>query len=561
MSKPTLTLILVDEDPIFRLGFLTALSRFPQIQGMGEAADFATLREQLARALPDVVLIDPQLPQTNASGWSELWALQATFPSLTLALLTASLEYEKLLAARTRGIAGYFPKGTAINDVVSGLEQLAQGESVWPSPTTERYAPRFSPWEKLLWRLFADGLQQIDQSLQQTRTRLQAPQLSEFDRLFWRGRKRELTLAQWLVQKLMPRKLRQWRKTRQTLTAPPDIPLPTPSRPRFTQPKAITLRPPADLTREEVTLGQLPQQVVNLTGAPLEIDILQPLKRQQLLVFCQQQFKTILQDLQALRIAPEQLPASYPGILSEMWRAVTLTFFGQYCQPNSSLTQEQFKSLLEAYQPIIDEEKLTKIPFVLPLLQHSLFNEPLTVNQTLYPADSLEAKHYRDLYAQNLTIEVANGTMVFILNYFGNQEAIKVALYEQSMLSSRQVARFRNELAWHYQLQRFWLTPKQIFESQYTLFYFSGQGLRATQLYAPRQPELERLTLLPLAVTILLELRDALAPRLRALFSFLGNGFVFVLTQVIGRAIGLIAKGVIQGIGNTWQERGSGNRP
>jgi hypothetical protein len=51
-----------------------------------------------------------------------------------------------------------------------------------------------------------------------------------------------------------------------------------------------------------------------------------------------------------------------------------------------------------------------------------------------------------------------------------------------------------------------------------------------------------------------LELRDALSPRLRSLVKFLGNGFVFLLTQVIGRAIGLVVRGILQGVGNTWQE-------
>jgi hypothetical protein len=55
-------------------------------------------------------------------------------------------------------------------------------------------------------------------------------------------------------------------------------------------------------------------------------------------------------------------------------------------------------------------------------------------------------------------------------------------------------------------------------------------------------------------VTLLLELRDALSPRLRSLVKFLGKGFVFALTQVIGRAIGLMIKGILQGIGNSWQE-------
>jgi hypothetical protein len=55
-------------------------------------------------------------------------------------------------------------------------------------------------------------------------------------------------------------------------------------------------------------------------------------------------------------------------------------------------------------------------------------------------------------------------------------------------------------------------------------------------------------------VTIILETRDALSPQIRAIFSWLGQGVVYILTQVIGRGIGLIGKGIIQGVGGTWQD-------
>ncbi|MGL5807112.1 MAG: DUF3685 domain-containing protein, partial [Xenococcaceae cyanobacterium] len=36
--------------------------------------------------------------------------------------------------------------------------------------------------------------------------------------------------------------------------------------------------------------------------------------------------------------------------------------------------------------------------------------------------------------------------------------------------------------------------------------------------------------------------------------AFIGSGVVYLLTYVIGRGIGLIGKGIIQGIGNTFSE-------
>ncbi len=555
MSESPLTILIVDEDPVFRLGLITALTAEIGIQVLGEGERLDDLRQLLDNFSPEILLIDPQFPRQSNSGWSLLRQLQATYPSLAICLLTASLEYDQLLASKTHGIAAYFPKGTAIADLVAGLKQVQSGETCWPSLNSGAGATQnLSHWERLIWKLFRDGLGQIEQSLQQTQASLQIINLSDFDRLFWQGKKRELTVARWIVQRLMPRRLRTWHRSTQIFSPEAGQEPVATLRPRPSGVKALALNPPVNLAPLGQILNQLPLQVENLTPIPLELDILQPLKRQELLSLSQRQLETTINELKALRITPEQLPANYVSILGEMWRSVTLIFFGKYCQPKSEFTLEQIQALLEVYQPIITEEKLTTIPFVACLFHHLLFADPLTVNQKTYPFGSPEANRYSDLYGQNLVIQLANSTMVFILNYFADHESIKIALYEQSMLSSRQVARFRNDLAWYYQFSRYWLNPQQIFESQYTLFYLTPQGIVTTQIYAPRQRELEQLRAIPWFVTILLECRDALSPRLRSVIKFFGNGVVFLLTQVVGRAIGLVGKGIIQGIGNTWQD-------
>ena len=553
MSESPLTIVIVDEDPVFRLGLITMLGRETGVQVLGEGEALDNLRQQLETLAPSILLIDPQFPRRSRSGWPLLRQLSNAYPQVKICLLTASLEYDQLLAAKTQGIAAYFPKGTAIADLVTGLKQVHGGQTCWPSWQTVN-APPLSLWEKLIWPLFRDGLGQIEQSLQQVQKSLQVPSLSDFDRLFWRGRERELKFAQWLVRNLLPQRLKTWHKATNVLTATTTALPPSPPSPRRSGVRAITLRPPSNLTALGQILQQMPLQVENLTAIPLELDILQPLKRQELLSLGQQQLETTINELKALRITPAQLPENCLSIVGEMWRSLSLTFFGKYCQPKSEFSLEQIQSLLEVYQPIICREKLVKIPFVVPLLHHLLFAEPLLVNQKAYPLGSTEAQQYSDLYAQNLVIQLANSTMVFILNYFADHEAIKLALYEYSMLSSRQVARFRNDLAWYYQFSRYWLNPKQIFESQHTLLYLTPAGIVATQVYAPRQEELTQLRAVPWFVTIVLECRDALSPRVRSVIEFVGNGVVFLLTQVVGRAIGLVGKGIIQGIGNTWQE-------
>jgi hypothetical protein len=65
---------------------------------------------------------------------------------------------------------------------------------------------------------------------------------------------------------------------------------------------------------------------------------------------------------------------------------------------------------------------------------------------------------------------------------------------------------------------------------------------------------MEQMTGIPFIITLALETRDAVSPRLRSVVSLVGNGLVYVLTEVIGRGIGLVGRGIIKGIGNVWQD-------
>jgi hypothetical protein len=143
---------------------------------------------------------------------------------------------------------------------------------------------------------------------------------------------------------------------------------------------------------------------------------------------------------------------------------------------------------------------------------------------------------------------------VVVLNHFSESEAVKRELFRSQYLSSREIAKTRNELSWRYRRERYWDEPKWIFESKYRLFCYRNGAILPLYIYAPRQEELNRLSGIRWWVSIALETRDALSPRLRAFFSVTGKGVVYFLVQVIGRGIGLVIRGVLQGVGNTWQE-------
>jgi len=166
----------------------------------------------------------------------------------------------------------------------------------------------------------------------------------------------------------------------------------------------------------------------------------------------------------------------------------------------------------------------------------------------------IEVEKSVEIVIQNLIIKIANAVVAVILNNFVRIECIEKNVYKRSLISSREMAKIRNNLSWRYRREKYIEEPKNIFESQYRLFYFNGNKIYTGYFFDPRTEELSQLKGLPWLTTIAIETRDALAPILQAVVEFAGEAIFYLLKDVIGRGIGLIGQGIIQGVGNALQD-------
>jgi hypothetical protein len=501
--------------------------------------------------------------------------LRQRYPQVRIFLLSRLRSRSQLIAAQRLGIEGYAPKGTPPATIKQYLQAIAAGETCWGDltliPASRSQRRRSRPW---LVNLQQSGIRQIEQQLAPIHQYLRQPRLTAWDRLYWSGRQRELGAARWLVQKLIPVDVLE-------VSTPLAV-----TETEFSSPGSGLMRSasqdisPQDISRQdsfgsptpvfsafERTLLDLRSPLIKATPIPLAIDILPASKQAELMVAVLERFRQSLDQLQSLKLAPRQLPSNSAELLQDVWQDVTLAFLVSHLENPlenslessaslaiSSLKLDDLQDLIDDYGSLIQGEVLDKIPFLQDIWGYFLFEQGITLDKATYRAESPEAMERATLLLQNLVIAIANGVMVFILNNFSENEAIKSRLFQPQLKSSREIARFRNTLTWHYRFTQFWENPKNIFESQYPLFYLGDRGLESLSLYAPRLRELKQLRGIPWVVTILLEFRDAVSPQLRSVVGFLGNGLVYLLTQVIGRGIGLVGRGIIQGIGNAWQD-------
>lgn len=559
MSNRPIELLTIDDDPIFRLGFATALEAFDDIQVIAQADNIATALARLAEEIPDLVILEPAMPD----GWQLCRQIRQDYPDLPIFLLSATTDSENLLAAQAYGVKGYAPKGTAIGEVVALLRLVAAGETQWypiaplSSDRSLRQPIRRRNW---LVRTRESGLAQIEATLEEVQAQLDNPQLPLFDWLYWSGRRRELLASRWLVKQLLPVEV---------VVIPETTPKPQEPRDRGGE---LAISPRRDMSRLSLpptdslapgtsstavvfnnTLAKIQLGIENRTGVPLEIDILQANKKQEIFYLVLDRLRKILEDLRSLNVTREELPQKRSLVLRELLESSLLDFFSQY-YTSLGLNANKIIEIFSLDARTIEEEILEKIPMITELLGYCLFETHLAIDNVFYRPESPEAITRAEIILQNLIERIVNAIVQVILNNFSEVEIIKQNLYNKNYLSSREIARFRNDISWRYRKERYIEEPKNIFESQYRLFFLNGGSLKTIYIYAPRQDELYQLNGIPWLVTIALELRDALSPRLRAVVAFVGKGAVYLLTQVIGRAIGLIARGIIQGIGNTLQE-------
>jgi hypothetical protein len=392
------------------------------------------------------------------------------------------------------------------------------------------------------WRRF--GREQIDQEILRVERCLASNDISLIDRLFWQGRRRELRVAAWLIDRTLTPAVVE---DRSLVWAPNDQPL----QPVLSQPIIGSL---AESYPERLfALGQDNRVLANLTGQPLEIDILQSLKCRQLLLAVSEQIQATLADLRSM--SADQLAANQTEILLDIWQGSASRFFGRYYTLTVGDSALEVVGTLNLDRLIVGQQLMERVPCSSDLWRYLLVQADVTIDNQPHAYGSVPATEYVQDLATNATLQIANAVLYPFLNRFGELETVKEQFYRPQMLATRDIARFRNHLSWRYYLDRQYYRPLAIFESRYPLLVCSSGSIEYRSIYAPRRQELSKLRGLPWLVTMVLEFRDAVTPFATGATTFVGNVVVYILTEIVGRGLGLIGKGILQGIGQAWQER------
>jgi DNA-binding NarL/FixJ family response regulator len=128
--------LLVDDQPLLRMGFRLILEGEDDLQIVGEASDGAEAIRQVREKNPDVVLMDVRMPVLD--GIEATRAVTSTGSCAKVIILTTFDLDEYAFAGLQAGASAFLLKDVAPADLVSAVRVVASGDAVVAPRVTRR---------------------------------------------------------------------------------------------------------------------------------------------------------------------------------------------------------------------------------------------------------------------------------------------------------------------------------------------------------------------------------------------------------------------------------------
>jgi len=131
-----ISVLLVDDEPLLRLGFRLVLDSQSDMSVVGEAADGAAAVRKVAEFDPDVVLMDVRMPGMDGIDATRQ-IVRDHARSRVLILTTFDLD-EYAFAGLRAGASGFLLKNVPPEDLLSAIRTVAGGDAVVAPRVTRR---------------------------------------------------------------------------------------------------------------------------------------------------------------------------------------------------------------------------------------------------------------------------------------------------------------------------------------------------------------------------------------------------------------------------------------
>lgn len=133
--RPTLRILIVEDDPMMQLGLTQALEDYPHFTIVGQASDGYAGVEKALALKPDVIVMDIGLPRLD--GIAATQQIRAKLPDIRIVVLTSHTSETEIIAALSSGADAYCVKGADVERLVTAIA-VAQEGAVYLDPKIAR---------------------------------------------------------------------------------------------------------------------------------------------------------------------------------------------------------------------------------------------------------------------------------------------------------------------------------------------------------------------------------------------------------------------------------------
>jgi DNA-binding NarL/FixJ family response regulator len=133
-------LVIYDDNKARRESLQALLSLTDNMEWAGSFADCSSVVEDIRMLMPDVVLMDIEMP--NVDGISGVREIKKHFPEVKIIMQTVFENTEKIFAALQAGAEGYILKNAPVEAITQSIEQVYNG-GAYMTPSVALRVMRF----------------------------------------------------------------------------------------------------------------------------------------------------------------------------------------------------------------------------------------------------------------------------------------------------------------------------------------------------------------------------------------------------------------------------------